>query len=113
MALTREAAQVRAEVAREDLELAVIDHGVGIDEVDLPYIFDRFHQATEVLTRETPGAGLGLYITKRLVEALGGSIHVESSPGRGSTFIVRLPLGPRESARPGEAVGVAPSPLGG
>src|SRR5205085_8126794 len=65
---------VSAEVADGAIELSVVDQGVGIPTGELPHIFDRFHQATEVLTRETQGAGLGLYITKRLVEALGGSI---------------------------------------
>ena len=92
----------------------MVDHGVGIEEVDLPHIFDRFHQATEVLTRETQGAGLGLYITKRLVEALGGSIDVGSSPGKGSTFTVRMPQAPREEPpRQDEAATVARSPLPG
>ena len=54
-------------------------------------MFDRFHQASAVLTRETQGAGLGLYITKRLVEALGGTIDARSAPGQGSTFMVRMP----------------------
>jgi len=105
--------EVRASADPDQLELSVIDHGVGIEEVDLPHIFDRFHQATEVLTRETPGAGLGLYITKRLVEALGGSIVVGSSPGKGSTFTVRLPQGPQEPPRRDESATLAPSSLPG
>jgi signal transduction histidine kinase len=56
-------------------------------------IFDRFHQVGEVMSREQEGAGLGLYITKRLVEAMGGSIEVSSEPGRGSTFRVHIPDG--------------------
>ncbi|MGH2572587.1 MAG: ATP-binding protein [Actinomycetota bacterium] len=74
------------------LRLSVADRGVGISESDLPHIFDRFHQAGPVLTREAEGAGLGLYITKRLVEAMEGSIEVSSTPGEGSTFLVSLPV---------------------
>jgi signal transduction histidine kinase len=70
---------------------SVTDHGNGILPEDLPSIFDRFHQAGEVLTREREGAGLGLYITKRLVEAMDGTIEVNSEPGLGSTFTVRVP----------------------
>jgi signal transduction histidine kinase/MFS family permease len=74
------------------LRLSIADRGVGIPAKELPNIFDRFHQAGPVLTREAEGAGLGLYITKRLVEAMGGSIEVSSKPGEGSTFLVDLPL---------------------
>jgi signal transduction histidine kinase len=73
--------------------LTVSDRGEGIRPEDLPLIFDRFHQAGEVMSRQREGAGLGLYITKRLVEAMGGSIEVTSEPDRGSTFTVRIPIG--------------------
>jgi len=59
---------------------------------DLPHIFDRLQQGGKVSTRENVGAGLGLYITKRLVEAMGGTIDVRSEPGAGSTFKVEIPL---------------------
>ena len=73
------------------LHFTVSDRGPGIPEEHLATIFDRFHQAGPVLTREAEGAGLGLYITKRLVEAMGGSVEVSSTLGQGSTFRVRLP----------------------
>jgi signal transduction histidine kinase len=82
---------IDASMRRGRLRLAVIDQGVGIAPEDLPNIFDRFHQAGHVLTRETEGAGLGLYITKRLTEAMGGTIRVTSTLGSGSTFVVNIP----------------------
>ena len=85
--------QVFLEAANDDgtLRVSVTDRGIGISEAELPFIFERFHQAGEVLTREAEGAGLGLYISKRLVEAMGGTIEVRSTPGEGSTFTVTLP----------------------
>ena len=77
----------------EFVELTVKDQGRGIAPEVLPHIFERFHQAGPVLTRTVEGAGLGLYITKQLVEAMAGTIDVESEPEHGSTFIVRLPRG--------------------
>ena len=82
------------------VELAVVDRGAGIAPQDLPHIFERFHQAGEVLSREAEGAGLGLYITKRLVEAMGGTIDVSSTPGEGSTFRITLPLAGEAEAPP-------------
>jgi signal transduction histidine kinase len=73
------------------LRFSVTDRGQGIPESELRHIFERFHQAQPALTREARGAGLGLYITKRLVEAMGGTIEVSSQPGQGSTFSVALP----------------------
>jgi signal transduction histidine kinase len=73
------------------LRFSVTDRGQGIPESELGHIFERFHQAQPALTREARGAGLGLYITKRLVEAMGGTIDVASRPGQGSTFTVALP----------------------
>ena len=68
------------------------DRGVGIPEDEQAHVFERFHRASDSLTRETEGAGLGLYITKRLVEAMGGTIALQSRVGVGSTFTVRLPV---------------------
>jgi signal transduction histidine kinase len=82
---------VAAALANSSLQLSVTDQGSGIPAEALPYIFERFHQAGEVMTREAEGAGLGLYITKRLIEAMGGTIDVESTVGLGSTFRVVLP----------------------
>jgi len=71
--------------------LTVADSGVGILEEDLPHIFDRFYRSRDAVHR-TDGAGLGLAITRRIVEAHAGRIAVESRPGAGARFIVHLPL---------------------
>lgn len=73
-----------------DARLVVADQGIGIAAEHLPRIFQRFERA--VSDRNYAGLGLGLYITKTISEALGGSVHVESEPGRGATFTVVLPL---------------------
>ncbi len=80
---------------------SVADRGVGIPRDEIARIFERFHQTDAASTRRAEGAGLGLYITKRLVEAMGGEIEVESEVGEGSTFTVRLPVtpGPASPAR--------------
>jgi signal transduction histidine kinase len=84
--------RVDAMVRDDWFQLAVTDLGTGITAEDLPRIFDRFHQVGQVMTRENEGAGLGLYITKRLIEAMGGIITVTSVPGEGSTFRIWLPV---------------------
>ncbi len=76
--------------ARGQAVLRVRDRGIGIGPADLPHIFERFYRADRA--RSSPGTGLGLSIAQTLVERLGGSITVESTPGQGSTFSVWLPL---------------------
>ncbi len=73
--------------------LTVSDSGVGIQEEDLPHIFDRFYRSRRAGHR-TEGAGLGLAITRRIVEAHGGRIVVQSRPGAGARFTVHLTLAP-------------------
>jgi heavy metal sensor kinase len=75
--------------------LSVRDTGVGIAPGDLPHVFDRFWRADQARSRtgQRPGAGLGLAISKWIVEAHGGTITVQSRPGRGTTFAVTLPAG--------------------
>jgi two-component system sensor histidine kinase VicK len=80
------------------LLLEVEDSGPGIHEAELPSIFDRFHQIGGALRRRADGFGLGLYITKRLVEALRGEIEVSSVVGKGTTFRVRIPFQRAETA---------------
>ena len=80
--------------------LAVRDHGIGIAPEHQARIFDRFERAVSV--RHYGGLGLGLWIVRQIVEALGGRISVESRPGEGSTFTVELPRQPQESSTPAE-----------
>jgi len=77
----------------EAVTFSVRDSGIGIAPGDLPHIFERFWRADPARSRtgERPGVGLGLAITKWIVEAHGGSINVQSRPSRGSVFTVRLP----------------------
>src|SRR5262249_25035092 len=76
---------------RRAIELAVSDDGIGIAEVEHGKIFDAFYQVDGSSTREHGGTGLVLSIVKRLVDAHGGTIRVESAVGRGTTFFVTLP----------------------
>ncbi|HEY3376698.1 MAG TPA: PAS domain S-box protein [Armatimonadota bacterium] len=78
------------QTAEHTVEIAVSDQGPGIPPEDLPHIFERFYRAK--WARKTEGIGLGLYITRMLVEAHGGRIRVESAVGKGSTFFVSLPM---------------------
>jgi two-component system sensor histidine kinase VicK len=66
------------------------DNGIGISKEDLPRIFDRFFRADPARSSETGGSGLGLSFARKMVEAHGGQIMVNSSPGQGSTFRVLL-----------------------
>jgi len=77
---------------RTEFDLIVEDTGVGIPTDKLDKIFDKFTQADGSITRRFGGTGLGLTITRRLVEMFGGRIWVESSEGQGSKFFVRIPL---------------------
>ena len=77
---------------RSEFELIVEDSGVGIPSDKLEKIFDKFTQADGSITRRYGGTGLGLTITRRLVEMFGGKIWVESIEGQGSKFFVRIPL---------------------
>jgi heavy metal sensor kinase len=73
-------------------EIVVRDTGIGIPEADRQRIFDRFYRVDKARSRALGGAGLGLSIVRWIVEVHGGEIHIDSSPGRGSTFTVDLPL---------------------
>ena len=79
--------------------LSVTDHGPGIPRKDQKRIFERFERA--VSAAHVSGFGLGLWIARETVEALGGRVHLQSEPGKGSTFSVELPAEP--SAPPGGA----------
>ena len=76
----------------ELLELRIQDTGKGIPQSELPYIFDRFYQIDDSSTRRDEGSGIGLALVKELVDLLGGHIKVESETGKGSTFLIYLPV---------------------
>ncbi len=86
--------EMRASVEGERVRLTVSDTGVGIAPEDVARLFDKFEQARSRATRGEKGTGLGLYITRQLVELHGGEIEVQSELGRGSTFSFTLPTAP-------------------
>ena len=83
---------VSASVEEQTLTIAVQDFGVGIKKEDIDKVFERFYRGGDELTRTVKGSGLGLTLVKEIVEAHRGNVGVESEPGKGSVFSVRLPL---------------------
>lgn len=88
---------IAAEQLEEVLRISVIDSGAGVPPHELPYVFDKFYQATR--TRKTPGTGLGLAICKGIVEAHGGKIWMTSEAGKGSRVSFELKVPFRESGQ--------------
>jgi signal transduction histidine kinase len=81
---------INASQEEDEILIVVTDRGVGISEEDLPFIFGDFYVG-DVSTEGERGSGIGLAITKRIIEAHDGSISVDSALGKGSTFSIRLP----------------------
>jgi PAS domain S-box-containing protein len=94
-----------AERRGEWVELRVTDTGIGIDPADQERIFEPFRQADEAATRVAGGTGLGLSVARNLARMLGGDVTVRSTPGEGSTFIVRLPADGAAAAAAAAAAG--------
>ncbi len=78
---------------RDDrVHLEVVDHGIGIPAKEQPKIFEKFYRVGDPLVHNTKGSGLGLSLVRHIVQAHGGEVRVESAPGRGSKFIITLPV---------------------
>src|SRR5215813_5133996 len=85
------------------VKLVVADHGIGISRRDQSKIFEKFYRAGDPLVHNTKGSGLGLSLVRHITDAHGGDITVESTPGKGSTFVLSLPV------MPGTAISDAPA----
>jgi two-component system, OmpR family, heavy metal sensor histidine kinase CusS len=102
------AGEIAVELERDEehraARIRIRDNGVGISAEHLPHIFERFYRVDKARTRDgTGGTGLGLSICRAIIDAHGGTIDVESTPGEGTTFTITLPLVPELS---GAGVGV-------
>ncbi len=96
--------QVKVERHIGKVSVAVSDEGIGIPQAELPQLFRRFYRASNVDERQISGLGVGLYIVKELVTLHGGTVEVVSEEGRGSTFIITLPLLEEQMAVPAPSV---------
>ena len=99
----------------ERVELAVRDTGTGIPAEELPHVFERFHRVRDARGRSHEGSGIGLALVRELVKLHGGEIDVESTPGRGSTFRLSIPVHQTQPSATGAAAGkraLAPSSVG-
>ena len=84
--------RVTAQHLDEQVSFSVADTGIGIDPQYHPYLFQDFSQIPSALQKKVRGTGLGLALSKRLAELLGGSVQVRSELGRGSVFSVTVPV---------------------
>jgi CheY-like chemotaxis protein/two-component sensor histidine kinase len=89
--------QIQVTVAREENEarVSVQDPGIGIPLAEQPRLFERFFRAANATTRNFGGLGIGLFVSREIIQRHGGRFEVESEEGRGSTFMFYLPLSPR------------------
>ena len=85
--------KVLLNIINSNVEIRIKDNGIGIPSNRLPHIFDRFYQVDDSSTRKHEGTGIGLALTKELIELHKGKISVNSKAGEGSEFIITLPLG--------------------
>lgn len=88
----------------DHIYIMVKDSGIGIPAEDIPHLFQKFYRVDNSDTREIGGTGLGLYLSRRLSEAMGGHLTVQSVYGEGSTFTVELPRTSKESANAAQQV---------
>jgi len=102
--------QIAVRLARvgDEVAIAVCDRGIGIPASEQKHIFERFHRVSTGAVHEVRGVGLGLAIVDHIVRAHGGRVEVESEPGKGSTFTIRLPI-----VRPGGPGTPQPAPATG
>lgn len=84
--------EVRARSVGSSIEVSVRDYGIGMDEVEMAHLFQRFYRSDREEVRHVGGTGLGLYITRTLVERQRGRIEAHSTLGEGSTFVFTLPM---------------------
>lgn len=99
---------VRLAQEADSIVISVRDHGIGIARSEQPRIFDRFHRVSTGLVHNVKGSGLGLSIVAHVVQAHQGRITVDSEPGGGATFTVRLPLEKASGRAPAETAAKAP-----
>ena len=83
--------QINAVKTDSGVSLSIKDSGIGISKRHLPRLFERFYRVDKARSRDQGGTGLGLAIVKHIVQAHGGHITVDSTPGKGSTFTIHLP----------------------
>ena len=81
-----------------NVTISVKDTGVGIPKEDISHLFQKFYRVDSSFTREVGGTGLGLYISRKIIEDSGGQVWVESELGKGSTFFVQIPRISNEKA---------------
>jgi signal transduction histidine kinase len=91
---SRDDKRIRVETRREgdSVRLTVVDHGIGVAKPEQKKIFEKFYRAEDSLVHETKGSGLGLSLVKHIMDAHGGRVEVDSTPGRGSAFSLLLPV---------------------
>ncbi|HEY7214708.1 MAG TPA: HAMP domain-containing sensor histidine kinase, partial [Thermoanaerobaculia bacterium] len=82
----------------EQVEITVADRGPGIAAEDLPHLFEPFFRGGRAAAGNVPGSGLGLSLVRHIAETHGGRVTVDSAPGRGSAFTLRLPAASEETA---------------
>lgn len=97
----------------QEVTIAVRDHGIGIEPEEFKQVFDPFYRGAAVRSAQIHGSGLGLPLAKSIVEAMGGRITVESTPGSGSVFTLHLPIAAETAAATDTAMSTAinPKPL--
>ncbi len=108
---TKNGGKVAVDISGDDahVTVSVVDNGIGIPKEDIPHLFQKFYRVDNTDTREIGGTGLGLYLCRRLAEAMDGRIWVESDYGKGSMFFIELPrLSADEALKPSAIPAVSP-----